>query len=113
MSYTHNVAVGIIDEPTFVRKAEVLHQFLNERVSTFLSGSPPTVSEKPTVSVQLSFLMGYDTLERLFAPRYYQPINTDTISLAKKDAAKTAQVETMHAMLRSFFRGTSNGNVIK
>ncbi|EPT01628.1 hypothetical protein FOMPIDRAFT_1161128 [Fomitopsis schrenkii] len=72
-----NVAVAIIDEPTFVGKSTVLLSYLRHRLSqTFAAltesdasitqGAPPTV-----LRPQLTFLVGTDTLERLFAPRYY------------------------------------------
>lgn len=51
-----NVAVALMDEPTFVGKSRKLKAFLRER----------GIQE-----LKLSFLMGFDTLVRLFAPRYY------------------------------------------
>ncbi|KAH8117928.1 hypothetical protein DFH11DRAFT_1808453 [Phellopilus nigrolimitatus] len=77
-----NVAVAIIDEPTFVRKSAVLHQFLQDRVASLKSDSSEQVdavlsSPRPTSSptlvpqIKLDFLMGFDTLERFLAPRYY------------------------------------------
>jgi len=54
-----NVAIGIIDEPTFVGKSKILQQYFAQQHS-----SSPT---------QLSFLVGMDTLERLFSPKYYPP----------------------------------------
>ncbi|PPQ94470.1 hypothetical protein CVT25_001103 [Psilocybe cyanescens] len=60
-----NVAIAIIDEPTFVGKSEALLAFLQSR---FASLPPPT----PTAEgIELTFLVGHDTLERLFSPRYY------------------------------------------
>ncbi|KAJ2997756.1 hypothetical protein NUW54_g7096 [Trametes sanguinea] len=68
-----NVAVAIIDEPTFVGKSAILRDFLSKRIleilgpaqvaSAFPNNSPPTP--------KLTFLMGTDTIVRLFAPRYY------------------------------------------
>lgn len=79
-----NVAVAIIDEPTFVGKSSKLLSFLRERLAnTFssLSSSPSssrlpifTQSDLGTTLIpkpQLTFLQGFDTLERLFSPRYY------------------------------------------
>ncbi|KAJ7455208.1 hypothetical protein B0H11DRAFT_2067061 [Mycena galericulata] len=64
----HQVAIGIIDEPTFVGKASKLRAFLEQRLSGFgYSPSQP----------QLTFLLGFDTLERLLAPRYYGSSPTD------------------------------------
>ncbi|KAJ7018807.1 hypothetical protein C8F04DRAFT_1149988 [Mycena alexandri] len=57
----HQVAIGIIDEPTFVGKASKLLAFLEQRL-----GVAP-VPLRP----QLTFLLGLDTLERVLAPRYY------------------------------------------
>ncbi|KZT57690.1 Nucleotidylyl transferase [Calocera cornea HHB12733] len=53
------IAVGIIDEPTFVGKCRVIR-------STF-----GRASRKSTRDVQVWFGVGWDTLLRLFAPRYY------------------------------------------
>jgi len=59
-----NVAIAIIDEPTFVAKSRTLLACLDARLRTF-----PITSNPP--SLELSFILGMDTLERLFAPRYY------------------------------------------
>jgi len=53
-----NVAIAIIDKPTFVGKSSVLLDFLQRRLTTPLP-------------LELTFLVGLDTLERLFSPRYY------------------------------------------
>ncbi|KAH9831563.1 Nucleotidylyl transferase [Rhodofomes roseus] len=80
-----NVAVAIIDEPTFVGKSSVLLSYLRHRLSAppaSLSApphpestpisQPPVAPASPDVPrPQLTFLVGTDTLERLFAPRYY------------------------------------------
>jgi nicotinamide-nucleotide adenylyltransferase len=47
-----DAAVGLVDAPAFVHKAERLHTALPARA-------------------QLTFVQGIDTLERFFAPRYY------------------------------------------
>ena len=47
-----NAAVGLVDAPAFVHKAERLRTVLPARA-------------------QLAFIQGIDTLERFFAPRYY------------------------------------------
>ncbi|KAI0685961.1 hypothetical protein BC835DRAFT_1381343 [Cytidiella melzeri] len=60
-----NVAVAIIDEPTFVGKARVLDVFLRQRMISL--SSPPSISSTP----ELTFLVGMDTLERILATRYY------------------------------------------
>ncbi|KAH9915128.1 uncharacterized protein B0H18DRAFT_1042673 [Fomitopsis serialis] len=75
-----NVAVAIIDEPTFVGKSSVLLSYLRQRLSAPPASTPasfpPDVpltssSSAPPPRPQLTFLVGTDTLERLFAPRYY------------------------------------------
>lgn len=63
-----NVAVAIIDEPTFVGKSTILHDFLTSRIAALLG---PTAPSTPSPSPKLTFLMGTDTVARLFAPRYY------------------------------------------
>ncbi|KAF8638309.1 hypothetical protein AX17_002329 [Amanita inopinata Kibby_2008] len=61
-----NIAIALIDEPTFVGKSKRLLSFLKQRfdamVDTDNTMPPP---------VQLTFILGLDTLERLFAQRYY------------------------------------------
>ncbi|KAJ6507878.1 hypothetical protein C8R47DRAFT_60429 [Mycena vitilis] len=65
---SHEVAIGIIHEPTFVGKASKLLAFMEHRLSG-LGFAPP----RP----QLTFLLGMDTLERVLAPRYYGSSPTD------------------------------------
>ncbi|KAF7316609.1 hypothetical protein HMN09_00393400 [Mycena chlorophos] len=79
--HRHPVAVAIIDEPTFVGKAAKLRVFLEERVKNLGIQRP-----------ELNFLMGFDTLERLFAPRYYGDSPDDPEAEAK-----------MHTALDKFF----------
>jgi len=55
---TANVAIAIIDKPTFVGKSSALLDFLQRRLTTPLP-------------LELTFLVGLDTLERLFSSRYY------------------------------------------
>lgn len=79
-----NVAVAIVDEPTFVGKSNVLRSALRsrlERLSVESSESPV-----PVPNVELTFLQGFDTLERLLAPRYYNNSESE-----------------MHTALRHFF----------
>ena len=72
-----NIAVAIINEPTFVRKSSVLLQFLQQRVPSMVTLSNSSLSTSSLLSqsgiprIQLTFLTGMDTLVRLFAPRYY------------------------------------------
>ncbi|KAF5382079.1 hypothetical protein D9615_004425 [Tricholomella constricta] len=60
---TSNVAIAIIDEPTFVGKSTILQTFFKARSAA--------TSEYPSYDTQLNFILGYDTLERLIQPRYY------------------------------------------
>ena len=104
-----NVAVAIIDEPTFVGKSTVLLSYLRHRLSahpaSLSAPAPPRLpvssgSEmsaaraNPNASVtreypsrllrpQLTFLVGTDTLERLFAPRYYDSPEAMRVSLRR------------------------------
>ena len=73
-----NVAVGIIDEPTFVGKSNALLCFLQTRLATVVesSHSANSISDKrdasyPLPSPKFTFLLGFDTLVRLFSPEYY------------------------------------------
>ena len=63
-----NTAVAIIDEPTFVGKSRKLHEYLQHRLSLFVSEDP---SAPTNVKPELTFLVGVDTLERILAVRYY------------------------------------------
>ena len=72
-----NIAVGLIDEPTFVGKSHILREFIHQRLAS-LSGaaspSPAGPSAAPFMHVaqaQLTFVVGIDTLERILSPRYY------------------------------------------
>lgn len=51
------VGIGLLNEPTFAGKAEIVQDWLKR--------------EKGVDNVQMSFLMGTDTLIRCFVPRYY------------------------------------------
>lgn len=76
----NNTAVAIVDEPTFVGKSTALIAFLHSHLLQ-LSLSPPA---SVISSIELSFVQGFDTLERLLSPRYY------------------GSVEQMHQALRRF-----------
>jgi nicotinamide-nucleotide adenylyltransferase len=52
LAHEVNAAVGLVDAPAFVHKAEILRAAL-------------------PVGAQLTFVQGIDTLERFLAPRYY------------------------------------------
>ncbi|KAF8632263.1 hypothetical protein AX15_002008 [Amanita polypyramis BW_CC] len=62
----NNVAVAIVNEPTFVGKSTQLLSFLKQRFTNMADSDNIYCP-----SVQLTFVLGFDTLERLFAPRYY------------------------------------------
>ncbi|KAI0768020.1 hypothetical protein BD413DRAFT_480138 [Trametes elegans] len=64
-----NVAVALIDEPTFVGKSALLRTALSARLAALLAPDLPARAGPPAPS--LTFLMGTDTVVRLFAPRYY------------------------------------------
>lgn len=113
-----NVAVAIIDEPTFVGKSTALLSYLRHRLSahpaSLSAPAPPHLPESSgsemsaarassnasvtrehpakVLRPQLTFLVGTDTLERLFAPRYY------------------ASPEAMRAALRRFLSAHPDGD---
>ncbi|KAF9648675.1 hypothetical protein BDM02DRAFT_3269269 [Thelephora ganbajun] len=60
-----NIAVGLVNEPTLIAKSSALRRFLHDRLAELTSN--PSYS----LSIQFTFLMGFDTLERVLAPRYY------------------------------------------
>ena len=67
---TSAVAVGVIDEPTFVGKSTKLLRHLS---SPSLAGFLPhddTINNHRG-QLQLTFVVGWDTLIRLFNPKYY------------------------------------------
>jgi nicotinamide-nucleotide adenylyltransferase len=70
-----NIAVAIIDEPTFVGKSRILREWLSHQISAMSQhDSDGPVSEPSSAAParsQLTFLVGFDTLERLIATRYY------------------------------------------
>jgi nicotinamide-nucleotide adenylyltransferase len=87
------VAVGLVNEATFVGKSRNLHRWLRQTplpssltrsLTEFEangdSATPEMLSTKPPVT--LTFLIGTDTLTRFFAPRYY-PAGEYVSSLAK------------------------------
>jgi nicotinamide-nucleotide adenylyltransferase len=70
-----NVAVAAIDEPTFVGKARQLREFLLAKIINTIKRS--TVdgergdSATPVPSLQLHFILGFDTAIRMFSTRFY------------------------------------------
>ena len=66
----NNTAIAIINEPTFVGKSTTLLPFLCARLATLRS--PFTSADLPTIpQSKLVFLMGLDTLMRIFSVKYY------------------------------------------
>lgn len=66
-----NVAVGIIDEPTFVGKSTRLLDFLSTHLRALSQTHSSLVPPSDKIPFELSFILGLDTLERLVSPRYY------------------------------------------
>lgn len=64
-----NVAIAITDEPTFVGKSKVLQEYLRTRLRLLFTED----AQGASLHAQLSFIVGLDTLERLFSPKYYPP----------------------------------------
>lgn len=86
-----NVAVAIIDEPTFVSKSRVLTAFLQDRLrSTSLSDHAGTSLVDTPEDAELTFIVGMDTLERILAPRYYSSPTDMRASL--REFLSTAQL---------------------
>ncbi|PCH40619.1 hypothetical protein WOLCODRAFT_159299 [Wolfiporia cocos MD-104 SS10] len=72
-----NVAVGIIHVPTLVGKSSALLAHLRHHSSAVPDTSAPQLAtgHDASLSMQpqlLAFLVGMDTLERLFAPHFYE-----------------------------------------
>ncbi|KAJ9095782.1 hypothetical protein QFC20_006577 [Naganishia adeliensis] len=60
-----NVAVGALNHPTFVGKSDILLRWFRDRRF-------PELGETE-IPIRLTFLIGTDTLTRLFIPKYYTP----------------------------------------
>ncbi|BGP19034.1 hypothetical protein JCM10213_009256 [Rhodosporidiobolus nylandii] len=75
-----NVAVALLDAATFVQKSRVLQGSMAELVKEH-------VGEKNARKTELAFEVGWDTLLRVFAPRYYQtgPSLTDSMNAFLRD----------------------------
>lgn len=76
-----NVAVGALNFPTFVGKSLIIKNWLkNTRIPSLSGDHPLSDSEVQMIAnrVKLTFLIGSDTLTRLFAAKYYtRPESTD------------------------------------
>ncbi|KAF9243465.1 hypothetical protein BU15DRAFT_42900 [Melanogaster broomeanus] len=80
-----NVAIAIIDAPTFVGKSSALLRFLQTRLASSNStGAAAAVKDGANFlpSPKLTFLLGFDTLVRLFSPKYY-PSEGDMIQMLR------------------------------
>ncbi|KAJ9109189.1 hypothetical protein QFC21_000518 [Naganishia friedmannii] len=71
-----NVAVAALNHPTFVGKSDILLRWLRRQrftssPSTLQQDSAPAAEQDP--EIRLTFLIGTDTLLRLFIPKYYTP----------------------------------------
>ncbi|KAF8206129.1 hypothetical protein K438DRAFT_1963230 [Mycena galopus ATCC 62051] len=77
----HQIAIGIVDEPTF-GKATKLLAFLEQR----LSGLP-----RP----QLTFLLGLDTLERVLAPVAIAQHDNARIVCARRASSSSSEAATL------------------
>lgn len=70
-----NLAVAVIDEPTFVGKSRQLREFLLHKIINTIKCS--TVGGEHgngaiiVPSLQLHFILGFDTVIRLFSTRFY------------------------------------------
>lgn len=75
-----NVAVAALNHPTFVGKSDIILRWLRERFSATPSAATnsdqapsPTPTSIAEPEIRLTFLIGTDTLLRLFIPKYYTP----------------------------------------
>ncbi len=70
-----NIAVAAIDEPTFVGKARKLREFLLAKIRNITKLSTEDEergdSTIPVPSLQLHFIVGFDTAVRMFSTRFY------------------------------------------
>ncbi|BGP37369.1 hypothetical protein JCM10449v2_001275 [Rhodotorula kratochvilovae] len=67
-----NVAVAVTEAPTFTEKSRILRGELDALVKA--------QSGEEDAEVRLTFPVGWDTVIRIFAPRYYQPPAPDLAS---------------------------------
>jgi nicotinamide-nucleotide adenylyltransferase len=88
-----NVAVAALNHPTFVGKSGILLRWFRERRLAELGLD----ESKDSPTIRLTFLIGTDTLTRLFIPKYYEP--SPTLG------------STMQDHLRKFFT-TDNSDIV-
>lgn len=65
----NNVAVAIIDQPTFVGKSTILHSFFQSKLASL--HTPLAAGMGALHRPKLTFLLGSDTLVRVFSPKFY------------------------------------------
>lgn len=87
LQMSSNVAVGIINEPTFVGKSTVLLRFLRTRMVAFAYSSNG-VSDRQDASCpfpfpKFTFILGSDTLVRVFSAKYY-PSEQTMVQMLRK-----------------------------
>ncbi|CAG8490530.1 13094_t:CDS:2 [Ambispora gerdemannii] len=66
-----NIAVGITSSSRFIDKPDAISHSLSSR------NQPPPSSSHSSPPLTLYFIMGYDTLIRLFDPRYYTDMHKE------------------------------------
>lgn len=91
-----NICVAAIDEPTFVGKSRKLRQAITSQIESLPNDQDrdtPQSSFSPREEFSLYFVLGFDTVTRLFDPRYY------------------GSIEAMRSSLRSFFTPVSEGGL--
>lgn len=102
-----NVAIAIIDEPTFAGKSRVLQEYLRTRIQQLAAPTEVSTLSPATVSTQLSFIIGMDTLERVFSPRYYPPPPSDPVN-----TAESTMRATMTKMLSPLSEGGDDSLIV-
>jgi len=93
-----NIAVAAINEPTFVGKARHLREFLLAKIRNAIKlstvGGEGRGSTIPAPLLQLHFILGFDTVVRLFSTRFY------------------ASGDAMRSSLKTFFDPTGDNCVV-
>ncbi|CAG8534930.1 15975_t:CDS:1 [Dentiscutata heterogama] len=78
-----NIATGVITHPLFMDKAKAIHSYFNNNKSTsrFIDSSSIVINYSSQIS--LYFILGFDTVIRLFNPQYYSNIYKELDSFFK------------------------------
>jgi nicotinamide-nucleotide adenylyltransferase len=67
-----NICVVAIDEPTFAGKSKKLRKAIAQRLSsTSFHHNPTNINSRTQRDIELYFILGFDTVIRLFDPRFY------------------------------------------